>query len=209
MAIKCKNGHWYDPNVYRSCPHCKRNNEKLSILLDNVEEDDKTVSIADVDISLGQQLGELVSEQAAGNFSMDIPAGISTMGDDDDKTISFGFFGVTGIQPVTGWLVCLGGGEKGKDFRLHSGKNFIGRSNTMDVVLIDDKSISRDRHASLTYDPKGNAFYAAPENGNTVYLNGEMMDTVKRLDADDVITIGETDLVFIPYCKEERKWQEE
>lgn len=207
MAIKCKNGHWYDPNVYRSCPHCKRNNEKLSLMLDNVEEDDKTVSIADVDISLGQQLGEIVGESVNNQISLDMPAG--TYGDDDDKTISFGFFGITGIQPVTGWLVCLTGGEKGKDYRLHSGKNFIGRSNTMDVVLIDDKTISRDKHGSLTYDPKGNAFYLAPEGGNTVYLNGEMLETAQKLQTDDVITIGETDLVFIPYCKEDRKWEKE
>lgn len=207
MAVKCKNGHWYDPNVYRSCPHCKRNNEKLSLMLDNVEEDDKTVSIADVDISLGQQLGEIVGEQAGGPLSLDIPGGTSG-GDDDDKTISFGFFGVTGLQPVTGWLVCLNGGEKGKDFRLHTGKNFIGRSNTMDVVLVDDKSISRDKHGTVTYDPKGHEFYLSSENGNTIYLNGELLETAHRLAADDVITIGETDLVFIPYCKEERTWEE-
>lgn len=206
MAIKCKNGHWYDPNVYRSCPHCKRNNEKLSLMLDNVEEEDKTVSIADVDISLGQQLGEIVGERIGSSISPDMLG--TSGGDDDDKTISFGFFGVTGIQPVTGWLVCLNGGGKGKDFRLHSGKNFIGRSNTMDVVLVDDKSVSRDKHGTVTYDPRGHEFYLSPENGNTVYLNGEMLETAGRLETDDVITIGETELVFIPYCKEERTWEE-
>lgn len=207
MAIKCKNGHWYDPNVYRSCPHCKRNNEKLSLMLDNVEEDDKTISIADVDISLGQQLGEIVGESVSNAASLDMLGGMST-GDDDDKTISFGFFSVTGLQPVTGWLVCLNGGEKGKDYRLHSGKNFVGRSNTMDVILIDDKSVSRDKHCTVTYDPKGNEFYLSPENGNTVYLNGEMMETAKKIKADDVITIGKTDLIFISYCKEDRTWEE-
>ncbi len=33
----------------------------------------------------------------------------------------------------------------------------------MDVVLIDDKTIARNKHASVTYDPKGNAFYVTPE----------------------------------------------
>ena len=55
MAVKCKNGHWYDPNVFRSCPHCKKKNETLSLMVDNVEEDDKTVSIMDADLSLGEQ----------------------------------------------------------------------------------------------------------------------------------------------------------
>lgn len=29
----------------------------------------------------------------------------------------------------------------------------------MDVMLIEDKSISRDRHCSVVYDPKGNVFF--------------------------------------------------
>ena len=64
MAVKCKNGHWYDPNVFRSCPHCKKKNETLSLMVDNVEEDDKTVSIMDADLSLGEQLSEIVQEPA-------------------------------------------------------------------------------------------------------------------------------------------------
>ena len=71
MAVKCKNGHWYDPNVFRSCPHCKKKNETLSLMVDNVEEDDKTVSIMDADLSLGEQLGEIVQENIGG----EIPVG--------------------------------------------------------------------------------------------------------------------------------------
>lgn len=109
---------------------------------------------------------------------------------------------------MTGWLVCQTGEERGKDYRLHAGKNFIGRSNTMDVVLIDDKTIARNKHASVTYDPKGNTFYVTPEGGNTVYVAGELAGEAVKLSAGDVITIGKTELVFIPYCEEERKWQE-
>ena len=89
MAVKCKNGHWYDPNVFRSCPHCKKKNETLSLMVDNVEEDDKTVSIMDADLSLGEQLSEIVQENIGGEIPMDALGGFS----DDDKTVSFGFFG--------------------------------------------------------------------------------------------------------------------
>lgn len=34
MVIKCNNGHWYDSNVDLVCPHCKRENGKLAIKLD-------------------------------------------------------------------------------------------------------------------------------------------------------------------------------
>lgn len=213
MVTKCKNGHWYDPNVYRTCPHCKRNSEKLSLTLDDVEEDDRTISIAEIDVSLGEQLGQIVGESVSQGVNNDISFG--NMGgvggdDDDDRTISFGFFGVAAaIQPVAGWVVCLTGGERGKDYRLHSGKNFVGRGTSMDVVLVDDKSISRDRHCSITYDPKGNTFYLSPEEGNVVSLNGEVIEKAERLNGEDKITLGETELLFIPYCKEERKWEAE
>lgn len=206
MVTKCKNGHWYDPNVTGSCPHCKRNGEKLSLQIDNVEEEDKTVSFADVDLSLEEQLGQ-VSDMPVMPVSM-IPSGAADIGndEDDDKTISFGFFGITQIQPVTGWLVCQSGEERGKDYRLHSGRNFVGRSNSMDVCLIDDKNISRDRHCSISYDPKGNAFYLVAEGGNTVYLNGLLVEKAERLNTDDEIMIGNTRLLFVEYCKEGRTW---
>src|SRR5690242_13732720 len=31
-------------------------------------------------------------------------------------------------DPVVGWLVCVEGPDRGKDYRLHSEKNFVGRS---------------------------------------------------------------------------------
>lgn len=203
MVTKCKNGHWYDPNLTRTCPHCKRDGQKLSLQIDHVEEDDKTVSIADIDLSLDEQLPPVTGDQMpVGSFDFFGAAG----GEDDDKTVSFGFWGMTAVEPVTGWLVCQNGGEKGKDYRLHSGRNFVGRGNSMDVCLIDDKSISRDKHCSVSYDPRGNAFYLSAEGGNTVYLNGILVEEVKRLTDGDEIVIGETGLIFVEYCKEGRTW---
>lgn len=207
MVTKCKNGHWFDPNVTRTCPHCKRNGEKLSLQIDHIEEDDKTVSFMEADLSFGGP-----SDRAMGSqIGVPVPDFTNVMESDgdDDRTISFGFFDVMGVQPVTGWLVCQNGGERGKDYRLHTGKNFVGRSNSMDVCLIDDKSISRDRHCSVTYDPKGNAFYVSAEGGNTVYVNGGLLEGAKRLVTEDEITIGETKLVFVEYCKEGRTWGKE
>lgn len=215
MVTKCSNGHWYDPNVHKSCPHCKRAGEQLSIFVDNVEEDDKTVSIADVDVSLGEELGAILGgglqQNTPADMVMSTPTNISAddYDEDNDKTISFGFFGVTAITPVTGWLICLTGDEKGKDYRLHAGKNYIGRGTSMDVALIDDKTISRDKHCSLSYDPKGNRFYLSPEGGNIVSLNDEILEEATEIKDGDIVGLGDTKLAFVPYCKEERKWEEE
>ena len=129
--------------------------------------------------------------------------------EDGDKTVSFGFFGVTKKPPVTGWLVCINGDEKGNDYRLHAGKNFVGRSQAMEVVLTDDKSISREKHCSVLYDPKGNEFYVTAEKSNIVYLNGDLVTEPHSLKLGDVIKVGETELKFIPYCQEDITWEKE
>lgn len=216
MITRCTNGHWYDTAVNKVCPHCKQQSERLGLSLNDIEEDDHTVSIAEVDISLGEQLGAIIGgNSVGGNLTSDIPnpfmggIDIPASSDDDDKTISFGFFGITTVQPVVGWLVCMNGSEKGKDYRLHTGKNFIGRSTSMDVVLIDDKTISRDRHCSVIYDPKGNAYYISAEAGNLSYLNDELIQDSKQIYEGDTITIGKTNLMFIPFCREGRTWKSE
>lgn len=216
MVIKCNNGHWYDSNVDLVCPHCKRENGKLAMRLDDKEEDDKTVSFIDVaeDMQgLDQQIAGSLSggNSGSGDVVDDFDFGMEDIDiDDSDKTIALGFFGVSEeIQPVTGWLVCTRGEEKGKDYRLHSGKNFIGRSAKMDVVLLKDNQIAREKHASIVYDPKGHGFYISPEEANLVYHNDQLLAKVRELKENDKIRVGETELVFVPYCKEERRWQEE
>ena len=210
MVVKCKNGHWYDPNMHRTCPHCKRASEQLRLTLDDVEEDDKTVSIADVDVSLGEQLEALDILHSTETNGNQVQAEIKSEQQEEDRTISFGFFGMDSEQPpVTGWLVCIQGAQRGSDFRLHSGKNFLGRSPSMDIVLAADKTVSRDKHCSVVYDPKGNHFYLAPEKGNIVLRNGNMVERAEILQERDTLQLGETILQFIPFCQEDITWEEE
>ena len=166
-----------------------------------VVEDDKTVSFAQIDMTLGEELGAII-----GN-TVNSPMPEMMIGGEDDKTISFGFFGMTQLKPVTGWLICMNGSEKGKDFRLHADKNFVGRSTNMDVVLIDDKKIARDKHCSVVYDPRSNLFFASAEGGNLTYVNGEIISTPIDLKEGDIITIGDTDLLFVRFCKGGRSWE--
>ena len=149
---------------------------------------------------MGEELGAII-----GSSIHDVNE--SSDSDDGDKTISFGFFDMMNTPPVVGWLICMTGTEKGKDYRLHSEKNFVGRGTSMDVILIDDKTIARDKHCSIQYDPKGNTFYVSPENGNITYMNDKLIDSPVELKDGDEITIGETRLMFVPFCKEERTWE--
>lgn len=113
----------------------------------------------------------------------------------------------TVIRPVTGWLVCVEGAEKGKDFRLHSDMNYIGRSRSNDVVLASDPTVSRERHAMIAYDTRGKMFFFAPANGSSlVRQNGRPVLSTVELKRGDRIEIGEGTYVFVPLCGEDFEW---
>lgn len=126
------------------------------------------------------------------------------VGEDAGKTI-----GIFSTTKVVGWLVCIKGPEKGKDFVLGSGRNFIGRSPSMDVSLMGDVSISRENHAVVTYNPRGNNFSISYGTGHgIVYLNGVEVLAPMKLEPYDRIELGETILSFIPFCTESFRWEE-
>jgi hypothetical protein len=110
-------------------------------------------------------------------------------------------------DPVAGWLICLEGPDRGRDFRLHGEKNFVGRSPTMDVCIPGDDSISREKHAIVVFDPKKLLFWVMPgESAGLVYLNGEVVHSPSQLKRDDILELGKTKLVFIPFCGEKYHW---
>ena len=111
--------------------------------------------------------------------------------------------------PCVGWLIALGGAHLGTDFRLKVGKNFIGRSPSMDVALTEDKSVSRDRHAVVVYEPKEHMYIVQPGEASTlVYKNEQVVLTPEILKAYDVITVGDVNLLFIPLCNKEFNWNQ-
>jgi hypothetical protein len=113
----------------------------------------------------------------------------------------------TGIRPVVGWLVCMEGPDRGRDFRLHSEKNFIGRAPTMDVAVTGDATISREKHAVVSFEPRKRAFWLLPgEASGLVYLNEDVVNTPTVLKPRDVIQLGSTKLLFVPFCDERFEW---
>ena len=117
--------------------------------------------------------------------------------------------GIRTVEPITAWLVCVKGPHFGECFRLTSGRNSIGRSSGNQVALLRDNGVSRDRHASVVYEPKKRVFYLEPggEKGLT-YLNDEYISLVQELSPYDMIETGETVMVFIPLCGERFTWDD-
>ena len=112
-----------------------------------------------------------------------------------------------GYEPVVGWLVCVEGPEVGKDYRLYGRINTIGRAEDNDVVLAQEHTVSQKNHVRLAYDAKHNNYQLIPGDGsNVTYLNDEPLYVPQRLNAYDILEMGETKLMFIPLCNDRFRW---
>lgn len=108
---------------------------------------------------------------------------------------------------LEGWLVCTEGSNRGSDFRIHNGINFIGRSLDMDICITGDNHISAKNAAVIAYDDQDKVFYIGNGMGhNIVRQNGQMVLGQNELNPYDVITVGTTKLLFVPLCSENFDW---
>lgn len=188
--IKCENGHFFDNAKHAQCPYCiSMQNER------NRYEEQMRDSVT-IAIPKRESTEDVVIGMA------ETPVG------DDQKTVGI-FARQSGSDFVTGWLVCITGREKGRDYRLHNGMNRVGRGYQMDICVVDDELISRENHATVVYDYKSNKFYLTPGNGTVTRLNGEVLVRAAELKSRDKIAMGESEFVFIPFCGEEHSWVKE
>ena len=189
MLIMCEKGHYYDSAKYGSCPYCG-----ISLTRPVAAGKKSGVSGEDGVTMRGPDFSDERTISAAMLHS-----------DDDEKTV--GIYRKEGkSDPVVGWLVCISGGEKGRDYRLHAGRNFIGRSPKMDISIFDDPGVSRENHASIVYDPRDNEFYAMAGE-NSLHINNEPVQNGQKLCEDDIMEIGASQYAFIKFCKGERTWE--
>ncbi|CAH8720119.1 FHA domain-containing protein [Paenibacillus thiaminolyticus] len=126
--------------------------------------------------------------------------------EEDEKTMPY-LGETTGIDPVTGWLVCIEGPQLGQDYRIRAEKNFIGRSEDMHIRILGDNAISRRNHAVIVYDPKKRNFYLLPGDASGLaYHNNEAVYTPVELAAYDVLQLGRSKFIFIPLCGVHFEW---
>ncbi|HUY27143.1 MAG TPA: FHA domain-containing protein [Candidatus Binataceae bacterium] len=176
---RCSHGHFYDPAKHSSCPYCG----------------------AGVDFGEGKT--RRVPDRPAGAP----PTPPRPAAGEPGVTRALYRDATTGINPVMGWLVCIEGPDKGRDFRIHAEKNFIGRGSTMDIAVTGDEAISRDKHAAVVFEPKRREFWVMPgEAAGLVYLNEQMVNAPARLKARDVIEVGKSKLLFWPFCDDKFHW---
>ncbi len=200
MIIECGKGHLYDNAAYSACPYCNNAQQNLNPGRP-VGADIKTMPPRDF---YGGQ-----SVLAAGKTLP--PRGYHSTQEkrveDEGKTVSF-LEESLGIDPTVGWLVCVEGKEKGKDYRLKGRINTIGRSEKMDVCIKGDNTISSENHAQLGYSERNNQFTLLPTaNKNYIYINDREVFSPTVLAPYDIIDFGATKLLFVPLCGEKFRWK--
>lgn len=233
MAAKeCGHGHIYDSDLYAACPYC--NSTQPIIHFDGpvsgptglggatVLDGGRTAPIGGGGATVLDSghtapvgfdpMGRRVDMPVTGERPTMPPRGYEAKkerrADEDAKTQGV-LKRKLGIDPVVGWLVCIEGAEKGRDYRLLGRINTIGRGEQSDVRIQGDSTISHANHARVGYGEKNNRFTLIPADGaNVIYLNGEEVYAPVVLEPYDVIDFGQTKLVFLPLCSPRFTWSE-
>lgn len=212
--IRCQSGHFYDSEKYASCPHCAGES--------NVGADDLTMpgNTQDDIVTAKKMNPPATGITPTVALESETPSKLteqleSTKGSSSQKNdVTVGYYkkrlsADEGGEPVVGWLVCTAGKHYGEDFRLRAGRNFIGRADSMDVALRKDGTISREKHMVILYEPKANIFMVQPGDSKELsYLNDEVILEAKVIKPYDIISVGESELTFIPFCSDVFQWQQ-
>lgn len=239
MELKtCPNGHTYDPSVSSSCPICGSGSDATpGFGMTPPSDGGHTIPLTYDDNSMGgASIGSTMPIQPQGQWGVNEPAQqwnptepVNNFGGWADPGASFGAgaapaqggytpteavnYNKGGVfaksQPLTGWLVCIDGAEKGKDYRIHEEYNYIGRSPKMDVCIAGDGSVSWERHAIIAYDREERMFFFAPSSGGSIVRhNGRAVLNNVQLKGGDQLKIGNSTFLFVPFCGENFQWEE-
>ena len=198
-VVRCERGHYYD-KALGNCPVCTAeaaaNAGKPDLYGPTVPE----IEISNDDLPIFPA-GYPVLDLDTDTEELEPLAGAVEMVDPDLRELP--------ERMVAGWLVCVAGPEKGKSFCLYTGSNTIGRSEEMDVRLTADTAVSRERHASITYDLREKRFFAMRgETRNITYVNGKALRREVELNSRDILEIGKCMMMFVPFCGAEFDWRD-
>lgn len=217
-VVRCPHGHYYDGVKFSTCPHCG-----ISIAAGAPAAPNAAANGAEPKAAVkpekarGGLFGWLDRDKTVAltpskpteeDHTIALAQVMEDSADEDVKTVGF-YSGAKGNDFVTGWLVCVEGQEKGRDYRLHHGFNRIGRDPGMDVQIADDPAITRKNHCSIVYDDRGNQFSLVPSTGALTYFKDSLLTKAEMLQMGDIIVMGNSTFEFIPFCRKGRVWEKE
>ena len=181
---KCPNGHIYDSNVYGDkCPFCPSGDE---INLGGATRANLPGSDA------GETIGGTRSTVATSPIEEDGGTVIRRVdgGKEDAET----------GRKLVAVLVCYDMNPCGEVFPIYEGRTLVGRKSSCDIKIIKDGQVSSE-HLVILYREVEGIFWAIDNNSsNGTFVNGKFENKVE-LKNSDIITVGETRLIFIPVPK--------
>ncbi len=216
--------HYFDPNLYDSCPYCmadeidmadpNRFSQQEPVIPPATHDDNRTVRINDYNVE--DTLTKVAPARNQGSNKTQYPShsnktqfiGFGEHNYDDYNQTSQ----IIEEPPVVGWLVIVEGAGKGRDFRLIQGVNNIGLDRNLEVSLDfgeqTDKLISHSSNAAIVYDIVSNVFFA--ERGQRVTnlprLNDNVLMNGVNINNGDIIQVGKTKLMLVTLCDNNFSW---
>lgn len=101
-------------------------------------------------------------------------------------------------RKTVGMLICTRGNMVGAGFLLKTGENVIGRAANMDVALVGEITVSRNRQMTIWYTEEDKQYYLDVAKGKSEVLCNQKVVTDRIcLEDRDEIVIGDCHLIFI------------
>jgi hypothetical protein len=199
--VQCENRHMYDNRKHVYCPYCPVPGLK------NPRVEKTQAASMEPPHGGGSGGGSTEAAFPPRGFDQPRPAASPNRGGVANVTVGVFQRHAAGVNPVTGWIVCIQGVNTGRDYRLHSDRNMLGRAANMDVCIEGDETISREDHCQIAFSPRSKTFTLIPGTGrNLIYLNGTDVFQATPLKAYDRIDLGESGFLFIPFCGNDFMW---
>lgn len=229
---KCSNGHYYDMDKFQTCPHCSNAGESngetvrytqpftgssgAALMQNGMNAMVKGGNMNHVQFQNEMMQHGTVYTGSGGAPDMNtvgyteissLVRGATDENGDSDANLTISYNPAVAKTNVVGWVAIIEGEDKGKSFALKSGRNFIGRSSDQDVVLANDKAVSREQHAIIVYEPRKRKFFVQPgDSRGLFYVNDNVVLGSEEIKAYDVILVGKTQLIFVPLCGDKFSW---
>lgn len=194
--VTCNNGHYYDQEKNATCPYCANNTgidlqTKQTVVQSDSGDEEKTAIYGSTSSDDEKTIYNSPSSNASNESAQE------EQRSSEPKLLS-------------GWLAVISNAGRGASYTLTFGMNTIGRSENNHISIQNgDSSISREKHALIIYDYANNLYFIKHGDGQFLsYVNGEVLLDTKQLKANDKIKVGSTELIFIPLCSDEFKWED-
>jgi hypothetical protein len=79
----------------------------------------------------------------------------------------------------------------------------------MDIQILGDNKITVSKHAVIAYDPTHRKTTLLPGDSNGIaYWKGEPVYAPVQLEANDIIKMGQSRFIFMPFCGDSFSWED-